>query len=77
MIRKVFHREFADDLKIYIGEHTDLFKTMGSDWNVSRAWVDELKIIRPESVFPQMRISIISLLSNGWRSRQIHFPDTF
>ena len=51
VIRKVFHREFADDLKIYIGEHPDLFKTTGSDWNVSRAWVNELKIIRPESVF--------------------------
>ncbi len=37
----------------YIGEHPDLFKTTGSDWNVSRAWVNELKIIRPESVFQQ------------------------
>lgn len=53
VIRKVFHREFADDLKTYIGEHPEQFKTTGSDWNVSRAWVNELKIIRPESVFQQ------------------------
>ena len=53
VLTKVFHRVFSDDLKTYIGEHPEEFKTTSSDWNVSRAWVNELKVIHPESVFQQ------------------------
>ena len=53
VLTKVFHREFADDLQTYIGEHPEEFKTSGGDWKVARAWVNELRIIRPESIFQQ------------------------
>lgn len=53
VLTKVYHRDFADDLRIYIGEHPGEFKTTGVDWNVARAWVNDLHVIRPESVFQQ------------------------
>lgn len=53
VITKVFHRSFPEDLKTYIGEHPEEFKSTGEEWNVARAWVNELRIIRPESVFQQ------------------------
>lgn len=53
VITKVYHRSFEDDLKAYIGEHPKEFKTTSDDWSVDRIWINELRIIRPESVFGQ------------------------
>ena len=53
VITKVYHRSFEDDLKTYIGEHPEEFKTSSDDWSVAHIWVNELKILRPESVFFQ------------------------
>ena len=53
VITGVFHRSFSEDLKTYIGEHPEEFKSSGPDWNVDRAWVNEFKVIRPESIFQQ------------------------
>ena len=53
VITKVYHRSFEDDLKTYIGEHSEEFKTTSDEWSVDRIWVNELRIIRPESVFGQ------------------------
>lgn len=50
---KVYHRNFSDDLLSYIGKHPGEFSTTPDGWNVARAWVNNLKIIRPESVFFQ------------------------
>lgn len=51
VLTKVYHRDFADDLQKYIGEHPDEFSTSLPDWAVARVWVNSLKIIRPESIF--------------------------
>ena len=53
VITKVYHRSFEDDLKTYIGEHPEEFKTTSDEWSVARVWVNDLRIIRPESVFNQ------------------------
>jgi len=53
VLTKVYHRSFSDDLLNYIGEHPEEFSTTPDGWNVARAWVNSLKIIRPESVFFQ------------------------
>ena len=53
VITKVYHRSFEDDLKTYIGEYPEEFKTTSDEWSVDRIWVNELRIIRPESVFGQ------------------------
>jgi len=53
VLTKVYHRDFSEDLLDYIGEHPDEFSESSSDWNLSRAWVNTLRIIRPESVFFQ------------------------
>lgn len=53
VITKVYHRSFEDDLKTYIGEHPEEFKTTSDEWNVARVWVNDLRIIRPESIFNQ------------------------
>ena len=53
VLTKVYHRNFADDLQTYIGQHPRDFKTTGEGWSVARAWVNELHVIRPESVFQQ------------------------
>ena len=52
-LRKVYHRDFSNDLLTYIGTHPDEFSRKSVDWHVSRTWVDSLKIIRPESIFFQ------------------------
>ena len=54
VLTKVYHRDFAGDLTDYIGLHPEEFSTTTGDWQVARAWVNNLKIIRPESVFFQL-----------------------
>lgn len=53
VLTKVYRRAFADDLLSYVGEHPEDFCRMGEGWNLSRAWINELKVVRPESVFFQ------------------------
>ena len=53
VLTKVYHRNFSDNLLSYIGKHPGEFSTTPDGWNVARAWVNNLKIIRPESVFFQ------------------------
>ena len=53
VLTRVYHRIFSDDLLDYIGKHPEEFSTTSAEWNLSRAWVNELRIIRPESIFLQ------------------------
>lgn len=56
VLTKVYHRNFSDDLKTYIGDHPKEFqKDHGSRgrWAVSNVWVSECRVIRPESIFEQ------------------------
>ena len=53
VLKKVFHRDFEADLLEIIGKKPEDFKTSSSDWSVSRAWVNSLKILQSESVFFQ------------------------
>ncbi len=56
VLTKVYHRNFANDLSAYIGEHPEAFacfKKTDSSWAMSRVWVNECRCIRPESVFDQ------------------------
>ena len=53
VLTKVYHRDFSEDLLSYIGLHPEEFSTTPDGWNVARAWVNNLKIIRPESIFFQ------------------------
>ena len=50
---KVYHRSFEDDLLEFIGNHPERFQTAPEEWKLSRAWVNSLRILRPESVFFQ------------------------
>ena len=50
---RVYHRCFEDDLLEFIGNHPEPFQTAPEEWKLSRAWVNSLRIIRPESVFFQ------------------------
>ena len=50
---KVYHRSFEDDLLEFIGNHPERFQTVPEEWKLSRAWVNSLRILRPESVFFQ------------------------
>ena len=67
VITKVYHRSFEDDLKSYIGEHPEEFKTTSDEWSVDSIWVNDLRIIRPESVFGQR--SRISRSISLWKQR--------
>ena len=53
ILQKVYHRSFEDDLLSVLGEAPERFTTSAQDWNVSRVWVNRLKVIRSESVFFQ------------------------
>ena len=56
VLTKVYHRNFANDLSAYIGEHPKAFasfKKSNALWKMSRVWVNECRCIRPESVFDQ------------------------
>ena len=56
VLTKVYHRSFADDLKQFIGKHPGRFQKKekdGRDWAVSNIWVNECRVIRPESIFNQ------------------------
>ena len=58
VLTKVYHRNFSDDLLTYIGEHPEEFSQTSEEWSVSRAWVNDLRIIRPESIFLQEMIDV-------------------
>lgn len=53
VLTKVYRRNFKDDLLLYVGQHPDEFQESEDGWNVSRVWVNEIRIIRSESVFFQ------------------------
>ena len=53
VLTRVYHRSFEDDLLEYIGKHPEPFQIASEKWKLSRAWVNSLRIIRPESVFFQ------------------------
>lgn len=53
VLTKVYHRDFSADLLDYIGKHPDKFCDLPEGKGISRAWVNNMKIIRPESVFFQ------------------------
>ena len=53
VLTRVYHRSFEDDLLEYIGKHPEPFPIASEKWKLSRAWVNSLRIIRPESVFFQ------------------------
>ena len=53
VLQKVFHREFKDDLIKGILAHPDNFKRSSCDWRLDRIYVNNLKIIRPESIYFQ------------------------
>lgn len=47
----VYHRCFEDDLRNYIGENPDEFVSLEEGWCVSRAWVNECRVGRVETLF--------------------------
>ena len=49
----VYHRCFEDDLRNYIGENPDEFVSLEEGWCVSRAWVNECRVGRVETLFFQ------------------------
>lgn len=53
VLQKVYHRCFEDDLLSVIGEYPEDYKTSSEEWSVSRIWVNQLDVIRSESVFFQ------------------------
>lgn len=53
VLTKVYRRNFKDDLLLYVGQHPEKFRESEGGWSVSRVWVNELIIIRSESVFFQ------------------------
>ncbi len=53
VLTKVFRRSFSDDLLSWLGEHPEEFKEFEEGWKLSRAWVNELDVIRSESYFFQ------------------------
>ena len=53
VLTKVYHRSFSDDLIVYLGAHPEEFREFEAGWRLSRAWVNELTVIRSESVFFQ------------------------
>ena len=56
VLNKVYHRIFSEDLKNYIGKHPGRFQKKNSEgWAVSNIWVNECRVIRPESIFNQPR----------------------
>ena len=55
VLSKVFRRSYSDDLLSYIGEHPDKFKDFDTGWKLSRAWVNELYVLRSEAGFFQNR----------------------
>ena len=56
VLNKVYHRVFSEDLKNYIGKHPERFQKKNSEgWAVSNIWVNECRVIRPESIFNQPR----------------------
>ena len=60
VLNKVYHRSFADDLKNFIGKHPRLFQKRSSEgWAVSNIWVNECRVIRPESIFNQPRYDFL------------------
>ena len=60
VLNKVYHRSFTDDLKNFIGKHPRLFQKKSSEgWAVSNIWVNECRVIRPESIFNQPRYDFL------------------
>ena len=53
VLTKVFRRSYSDDLLSYIGEHPEEFKSFEAGWKLSRAWVNELCVLRSEAGFFQ------------------------
>ena len=56
VLTEVYHRSFANDFSDYIGSHTEefaRFKKSDDSWAVSRVWVNECRLVRPESIFDQ------------------------
>ena len=53
VLTKVYRRSFLDDLMAYLGDHPDEFKQFEKGWKLSRAWINDLQLIRSESVFFQ------------------------
>ena len=53
VLTRVYHRSFEDDPLEYIGKHPEPFQMASEKWKLSRAWVNSLRIIRPESIFFQ------------------------
>ena len=53
VLTKVFRRSFSDDLLSWLGEHPEEFIEFEEGWKLSRAWVNELDVIRSESYFFQ------------------------
>lgn len=53
VLRKVYHRDFSDDLAGYVGKHSDQFSITSEEWGLARAWVNALNVKRVESVFYQ------------------------
>ena len=56
VLKKVFHRDFADDLMYSIDREKRILETLkktDDDWRITRYWIDSFDVIRPESVFGQ------------------------
>lgn len=53
VLTRVYHRSFEDDLSDYMGAHPEDFLAMPEGWQMSRAWVNECRIMRIESLFFQ------------------------
>ncbi len=53
VLRKIFGRSFEDDLSDYLRKHPSEFLGQEESWQMNRFWVNELRIIRPESYFFQ------------------------
>ncbi len=53
ILQKVYHRSFADDLLTVIDANPEEYRESTSEWSVSRIWINELNVIRSESVFFQ------------------------
>ena len=53
VLRKVYRRSFSEDLMAYLGEHPGEFRIYEDGWLLSRAWINDLQVIRSESIFFQ------------------------
>ena len=91
VLKEVYHRDFIDDLKLYISHNKkflDLFKESSDDWRICQYWIDSFTIIRPESVFGQpihdtlvdiyaeVRLRVLEMSTDGYEDTNVFSVNT-